>query len=237
MVCILATSKIWNPALHENLEKRTSKEFISVTSPIELTANNLAKIQPEYIFFPHWSYIIPPEIFKYHECIIFHMTDLPYGRGGTPLQHLILNKANQTKISALRCEAEIDSGPIYLKKSMTLEGKAQEIYYRATLIIEDMIAEIIAKKLTPRPQQGTPVIFQRRTPDQGNIVELNELETVYNYIRMLDAEHYSAAFIETENLRFEFTDAKLGNDKISAHVTIQLKREENEKNCSNSSTS
>lgn len=44
------------------------------------------------------------------------MTDLPYGRGGSPLQNLIVRNHYKTKISEIRVKKEIDSGPIYLKK-------------------------------------------------------------------------------------------------------------------------
>ena len=33
----------------------------------------LNEISPRYIFFPHWSYIIPKEIFDSFDCIIFHI--------------------------------------------------------------------------------------------------------------------------------------------------------------------
>ena len=45
------------------------------------------------------------------------MTDLPYGRGGSPLQNLIINGHKETMMSALRCVQELDAGPIYLKKN------------------------------------------------------------------------------------------------------------------------
>jgi len=35
-------------------------------------------------------WIILKEIFENYEIILFHMTDLPYGRGGSPLQNLIV---------------------------------------------------------------------------------------------------------------------------------------------------
>lgn len=238
MTYILAASKIWHPNISENLSKRTLKKFFTVKSPHELTFDYIKTINPEYIFFPHWSYTIPSEIYQNFECVIFHMTDLPYGRGGSPLQNLIANGIYQTKISALRCEAEIDSGPIYIKKPLLLEGKAQDIYQQANLIIEEMIVEIIQKKLVPIPQEGEIVSFSRRTKEQSNIAHLHELNKIYDYIRMLDAEHYPKAFIETEHLRLEFNDANLHGTEISAKVTIQLKRKNHDaSNRSDSSSS
>ena len=50
----------------------------------------LKKITPRYIFFLHWDWRVPHVIWQQHECVCFHMTDVPYGRGGSPLQNLIL---------------------------------------------------------------------------------------------------------------------------------------------------
>ena len=43
------------------------------------------------------------------------MTDLPYGRGGSPLQNLIKKNHKSTMLSAIECQDNLDSGDIYLK--------------------------------------------------------------------------------------------------------------------------
>ncbi|MDZ7775689.1 MAG: hypothetical protein U5L09_08895 [Bacteroidales bacterium] len=84
-----------------------------------------------------------------------------------------------------------------------------------------MMNEIITKKPEPKPQQGEPVLFKRRKPEMSNIAELEDLEKVYDYIRMLDAEGYPKAFIETEKFRFEFSRASYkSNETILADVKI-----------------
>ena len=57
-------------------------KFHLITSQSDLAINNVQKYRPPFIFIPHWSNRIGPEIFKKYKCIIFHMTDIPYGRGG-----------------------------------------------------------------------------------------------------------------------------------------------------------
>jgi len=51
-----------------------------ITNKDELTFEKVKLINPEYILFPHWSWIIPKEIFENFTCVVFHMTDLPFGR-------------------------------------------------------------------------------------------------------------------------------------------------------------
>lgn len=57
---------------------------------------------------------------------------------------------------------------------------------RSTPIIEEMIIEIIEKKLKPVAQKGKPVNFKRRSPDDGDMGQLENISTLYDFIRMLD---------------------------------------------------
>ena len=49
----------------------------------------LKNFNPDYIF-PHWSNIVPSNITGKFDCVCFRTTDLPFGRGGSPLQNLIV---------------------------------------------------------------------------------------------------------------------------------------------------
>jgi len=116
---------------------------------------------------------------------------------------------------------DLDAGPVYLKRNLSLYGNAEEIYLRAGDIIIEMIHEIIKSQLKPVEQIGTPVVFKRRTPAMSNMEELDDIEGIYDYIRMLDAEGYPKAFIENAKFRFEFSRASLKSDKsIIADVRI-----------------
>ncbi len=217
---LFVSSKHWHDQIFEALTNRPGERWIRIKSKELFTAKNISKYQPNKIFIPHWSYIIPAEIFERYECIVFHMTDLPYGRGGSPLQNLILSGKAETKISAIQVTKGIDEGPIYLKKPLSLEGSAKQIFERSALIIFEMISDILTHKPTPIPQKGEPAIFKRRQPKEGNISELNDLQKVYDYIRMLDAESYPPAFMETTHLRFEFSNASFTEKEITATVRI-----------------
>ncbi|MFC2132962.1 methionyl-tRNA formyltransferase, partial [Bacteroidota bacterium] len=176
---------------------------------------------PEYIFFTHWSYIIPENIYNNYNCIVFHMTDLPYGRGGSPLQNLIERGHTHTKISALKVVKELDAGPIYLKRDLCLHGTAEEIFLRAGNIFIEMIEKIVRENPIPIIQQGEPVFFKRRKSEMSNMKELKNIMQVFDYIRMLDAVNYPNAFIENDYFKFEFSRAALKSDNsIIADVRI-----------------
>lgn len=219
---ILLTDKPWHDKLFETLQKREGEIWIRIRSKEEFSYQKLVEVNPEFIFIPHWSHLIPPEIYDNFQCIVFHMTDLPYGRGGSPLQNLILNGHVKTKVSAIKVAKDIDAGDIYIKKQVSLNGSAREIFKRMVPVINKMIDTIIKKKPVPAPQKGEPVIFKRRKPSDSNLVNVDKLKTLYDYIRMLDCEGYPPAFLESDHFIFEFSNASLSEDNsVRAEVIIK----------------
>lgn len=220
---VIAASRPWYWPMAAELEARLGKPFALVKDPGELTADRLRALAPRFVFFPHWSTRIPQEIYGAFECVIFHMTDLPFGRGGSPLQNLIVRGIHETRISALRCTSVMDGGPVYLKRPLSLEGSAREIFARAADEIREMINHLVLHEPEPQPQSGEVVEFRRRTPQESDLASLQDLRKVYDHIRMLDADGYPHAFLETEHLRLEFTRAELQGDAVSAVVTFRSK--------------
>ena len=213
-----------NPIYKNLFDKLKLMEHVNwflLEDKLILKSDYLEKNKIESIFIPHWSFLIPKEIYKNYKCILFHMTDLPFGRGGSPLQNLIKLGFKQTKVSALRVTNKIDAGPIYLKRELDLSGSAKEIFSRTSLVIHKMIVEIIEKNIKPTPQKGNPFYFKRRTPSQSRIEGIKSMDELYNHIRMLDCEGYPKAFIEIDDLVLEFENAKLKDEKnITANVRI-----------------
>lgn len=221
---ILLTSKSWHDNLFNSLIEFNIGNWTRISKKSDFTLNNIESINPSYIFIPHWSYIIPKEIFSKYKCIVFHMTDLPFGRGGSPLQNLIIRGHKFTKISAINVVEEIDAGDIYMKKKLSLEGSAIEIFENASNIIKDMILELIQSHHTPQKQTGEIVYFKRRKSEDSNLEKLDNLELIFDYIRMLDCEGYPQAYIENDFFKFEFSKANFeNNNTIIANVRISKK--------------
>lgn len=218
---VVTTIRPWNIKRFREWKAPKGYRKLLITSPKKLTFEALSKIRPRYVFFPHWSWIIPPEIFKKFECIVFHEANLPFGRGGSPIQNHIARGIYKVKVSALRAEAGLDTGPIYLKKPVDMSyGSAQEIFHRISNIVFKMIDEIIRKNPKPKPQRGRGFVFKRRKPEQSRILGDLSGRKLYDFIRMLDADGYPRAFLEVGGERFEFSDAELEDGSVSAKVKI-----------------
>lgn len=219
---VLATPHERHDQIEASLRARPGLKVTRIRRPEDLAVEHLSEIAPRYIFFPHWSWVIPESVFEAFECIVFHMTDLPFGRGGSPLQNLISQGIYETKLTALRCERVLDAGPIYVQKDFSLHGGAEEILLRAARLVEKLIIEILERHPVPKPQVGEPILFQRRKPSDGNIGELDSLGKTHDFIRMLDAKGYPPAFLEIGKLRLEFSRSRLDREYVLADVRITI---------------
>ena len=220
-IYLVATVRRWNVEAFARRVLDLPGRWALVTDPAALDADLVRSLKPRYIFFPHWSWTVPDDVLAAAECVCFHMTDVPYGRGGSPLQNLIARGHGETKLSALRMVPELDAGPVYMKRDLSLEGAAHEIFERCARLTFDMIEEIVAGQLEPVPQSGTPVTFARRRPEESRLPQSGSPQAVYDHIRMLDAEGYPRAFLDYGDFRLEFRDARLDGERIEARATFR----------------
>jgi methionyl-tRNA formyltransferase len=219
---LLCAHRPWNIRRFGERRARLPGDWQLVTEPSGLTADRVAALQPARIFLIDWSWRVPPEITRAVECIGFHPTALPFGRGGSPYQNLILRRQYTSVLTAFRLVDEIDAGPIYLQRPIDLSGAAHEFFWRTSATAFDMLVEIITTNPSPRPQVGEPVVFTRRTPRDSELpVDDASLEQAYDFIRMLDAPTYPPASLDVGRLRLLFRDARLEGDAVEARVRIE----------------
>ncbi len=217
---VVAGSRPWNRAAFEHFAaERDGERWAFVAQATELVST-LEELDPRFVFFLHWSWMVPPAVTERWECVCFHMTDVPYGRGGSPLQNLILRGHTDTVLTALRMTDEIDAGPVYLKCPLSLSGTAEAIYLRATELSLHLAAEIAGATLAPVPQEGVPTHFTRRTPAESALPGDATLDEVVDFIRMLDADGYPRAFVDHGELRVELRAATRYADRVEARVVI-----------------
>jgi methionyl-tRNA formyltransferase len=218
---LVATVKPWNVEAFQRRSAAFPGEFTLVTRKEDLTSELVAKLEPRYIFFPHWSWLVPRAVLEAAECVCFHMTDVPYGRGGSPLQNLIARGHETTMLSALRMVEELDAGPIYGKRPLDLSGSAQEIFERAAELVYDLVDWMVRTEPNPEPQVGDVVRFRRRTPAMSALPVGGTERRLYDHIRMLDADTYPRAFLHHGEWQLIFSEASLVEDGITARVHIK----------------
>lgn len=195
-------------------------EWLDIREEDGLVPGRLEQFSPRYIFFPHWSKQVPDAIYGAFECVCFHAAPVPYGRGGSPIQNMIVRGHEETEVVALRMVEELDAGPVYRRERMSLLGGGDELYLRIASLVLDMMEEIVENEPEPREQEGELVIFRRRRPEESEIGEGPTLAELFDFIRMLDAEGYPSAFLRHGGMRFEFSRPALRRGEIEASVRI-----------------
>lgn len=222
---VVAGSRPWNRRTFDELIAPLPGTWTFVADDHELRTA-VETTDPDLVFFLHWSSIVPASIHEQVECVVFHSGDLPFGRGGSPIQNLIERGFDDTVLVALRMTDDLDAGPVYARTPLSLAGTAEAIYLRADRLAAELIAAIVRDRPEPQPQVGEPVVFRRRTPDQSELAtDLPDLDAWERHIRMLDADGYPHAYLDHGPYRITFRRAARYDGTVVADATIVLREE------------
>ena len=102
-------------------------------------------------------------------------------------------------------------------------GNAQDIYQRMEKKSFQMINEIIKKKKDKvLPSKRIWQLFSRRRPHQSNLetIEKPNLKKLYDFIRMLDADGYSKAFISFKTFKILLKQTKINKNTLNGKFEI-----------------
>ena len=220
MVYLFCAYREWSIKLYEKLSKKYDN-FVLLNSPKKLTFSFVKKLNPEFIFFPDWSWIIPEKITSNYKCVCFHESNLPKFRGGSPLQNQIIRGITKTKTTAFFMSEGIDEGDIILQRNLSLSGNINEIFLRMIENDFKIIEKIILGNYKLTKQKGRRSIFKRRNPEDSELDSSpHSLEYFYNFIRMLD-DPYPNAFIKLGDKKIILKNPQYKNGKISFNGEIK----------------
>jgi methionyl-tRNA formyltransferase len=95
-------------------------------------------------------------------------------------------------VCAVKAVANVDAGPVYLRRRIDLsKGSVEEILIQVSEIVFGMIPVIVRQNVAPVEQDGEPVTFRRRKPQESQMPrEPKGPREVYDHIRMLVGEGY-----------------------------------------------
>jgi methionyl-tRNA formyltransferase len=216
---VIAYSRDWFK-IYPKSDEFKKLELIEITNKNDLILENLERINPKYVFFAHWNWRVDPEIFETFECIVFHTAPLPYGRGGSPIQNLIIRGVNKAPVCALKMTDVLDGGPIYDSQKISLDGNINEIFSRIARSVEELIIKICKANPTPLPQKGAVVTFQRLSYADNELSQKHTINELYDRIRMVDGGGYKRAYIYFGDHKIEFSEAKIENNELLARIRI-----------------
>ncbi len=113
-----------------------------------------------------FGFIVPQSIIDLFEplgILNIHPSLLPKYRGSTPIESAILSGDAETGVSIMKIAQQMDAGPIYLQKTLPISPEDDK-FTLATKLTElgaQAILQVLAQKLTPTPQSGTPTFTEK----------------------------------------------------------------------------
>lgn len=148
--------------------------------------------------------------------LVLHASDLPEGRGWSPHIWDVVNQKDQLTLSLLDAEDSVDTGNIWQKRHVELDGT--ELYdeinhklFEAELELMGWAVDNIDHSQS-RPQQETnkPHSYHRkRTPEDSELQASSSIEAQFNLLRVCDPNRFPAYVIinnQRYNIRLEKAD-------------------------------
>lgn len=130
--------------------------------------------------------------------LVVHESDLPKGKGWSPLTWQVLEGKNKIPITLFEAINEVDAGDIYAKEYIQLEGHEliDEIKHLQGKKTQDVIMEFIEKypNINSKPQEGKTSYYPKRTPKDSELDIYRTINEQFNLLRVCDNERYPAFF-------------------------------------------
>jgi len=153
---------------------------------------------------------------KFKHTLVIHESDLPHGKGWSPLQWQIINGVNSIFVTLLDAIDHVDSGDIWAKKTVELEEHelADEINDKIFPVKLDLmdfaIKSIDTIKKTPQ-EKIDESHYPKRTPVDSKIDVNKSISEQFNLLRIADNERYPCYF-DYKGHRYKITLKKIDTE-------------------------
>lgn len=135
---------------------------------------------------------------RYRNCLVIHGSNLPRGKGWSPIIWELLSGEKHFTISLIEASHPVDSGKIWHKVHFEIPRDA--LFDEIQNAISSKTIELIdfaiynLDSISPKSQVGESTFFPRRTPDDSELDPSKPLEFLFDQIRASDPNRYPAFF-------------------------------------------
>jgi len=130
--------------------------------------------------------------------IVIHESDLPKGKGWSPLTWQILEGKNKIPVCLFEAKNKIDAGQIYLKDYIELDGFElfEEIKQKQGEITIKMAIQYVNNynNIKGVDQIGEETIYKKRLPENSELNIDKPIKDQFNLLRVCSNKDYPAFF-------------------------------------------
>ena len=143
--------------------------------------------------------ILPESYLKYNKHnIVIHASDLPKGKGFSPMQWQILEGKDSITLTLFDAVKELDAGNFYFKEVLYFEGHEllDELQNKMALKINEMAEKFIIyfREMKSNKQTGESTFYRKRTTIDDRIDPNKSLLELFNHFRIANNEAYPLFF-------------------------------------------
>ena len=192
-IAILTSQNQWFVPYTEQLNKKIddSKLFFN---------HNLINDNFDILFILSYHKIIEEKYLKNNKHnIVIHASDLPEGKGWSPMFWQILEGKNEIPFTMFEASSGVDDGDFYMKSTLILQGYElnEELRAKQALHTINMCLEFInnyKKYKHSVKQKGNESFYKKRTAKDSELDINKTINEQFNLLRIVDNENYPAFF-------------------------------------------
>jgi methionyl-tRNA formyltransferase len=136
--------------------------------------------------------------------MIIHESDLPKGKGFSPLQWQILNNKNKITACLFMATISFDSGDILFKNNILLNGTElyEEIRQKQAITSIKLINKFLKyyPKIKRTKQVGNETFYKRRLPKDSEIDVNKSIKSQFNKLRIANNEDWPSFFLHKKHV-------------------------------------
>ena len=130
--------------------------------------------------------------------LVVHESNLPDGKGWSPLTWQILEGKNSIPVTLFEAEEKVDNGPIYGQIFIKLQGhellpEIKDLQGLATIQLIENFVENYPNNIG-RVQRGEASYYPKRTSKDSELDPKKSIEEQFNLLRVIDNQRYPAFF-------------------------------------------
>ena len=180
-----------------------AEKLVEILSPFHKVwfVNDKNKIEDsDFVFLLGCTEIVPPNILNKSKLnLVIHESALPSGRGWSPLAWQVHEGRNEIPVVMFDAQEKLDSGPIYLRDVIILDGTEllPEIRRKQGVKTVEMVLKFLSMwpELKPVKQSGSASFYARRR-SEDDILDVNStISENFDHLRVVDNEKYPAWFV------------------------------------------
>jgi methionyl-tRNA formyltransferase len=155
----------------------------------------------DFLFCLSFGQLVPASMrSKFQHILVVHESELPQGKGWSPLTWQILEGRNRIPVTLFEAAEDVDSGPIYVQRWLEFEGhelidELRERQAKATVdLCRWFVDEYPNSATEAKEQKGEESFYPRRRPHDSELDPNKSLAEQFNLLRVVDNARYPAFF-------------------------------------------